>query len=189
MGFRGIERVTRINHNTIINWVREAGLSLPDAPESDEPEVTELDELQTFVGAKKNKVWLWTAVNKKTAGILAWVVGDRSSDTFEILWSIVQGWQSFWYATDGYAVYAKFIDEISHIVSKTYMTRVEGENTRLRHYLARLHRKTLCYSRVRRNVRSFPSLASSLFEVLDYPSSCLNHDLIVQRPIVILFDS
>jgi hypothetical protein len=26
------------------------------------------------------------------------------------------------------------------------MTRVEGENTRLRHYLARLHRKTLCYS-------------------------------------------
>lgn len=33
------------------------------------------------------------------------------------------------------------------IVSKTYMTRVEGENTRLRHYLARLQRKTLCYSK------------------------------------------
>jgi squalene cyclase len=29
----------------------------------------------------------------------------------------------------------------------TYMTRVEGENTRLRHYLARLHRETLCYSK------------------------------------------
>jgi len=28
-----------------------------------------------------------------------------------------------------------------------YMTRVEGENTRLRHYLARLHRQTLCYSK------------------------------------------
>ncbi|CDN14787.1 Mobile element protein [Richelia intracellularis] len=27
------------------------------------------------------------------------------------------------------------------------MTRVEGENTRLRHYLPRLHRKTLCYSK------------------------------------------
>jgi insertion element IS1 protein InsB len=27
------------------------------------------------------------------------------------------------------------------------MTRVEGENIRLRHYLARLHRKTLCYSK------------------------------------------
>ena len=30
---------------------------------------------------------------------------------------------------------------------KTYMTRVEGENTRLRHYLARLKRKTLCYAK------------------------------------------
>jgi insertion element IS1 protein InsB len=27
------------------------------------------------------------------------------------------------------------------------MIRVEGENTRLRHYLARLKRKTLCYSK------------------------------------------
>jgi len=32
-------------------------------------------------------------------------------------------------------------------VSKTYMTRIEGENSRLRHYLARLHRKTFCYSK------------------------------------------
>jgi len=50
MGFRGIERVSGINHNTIINWVRQAGLSLPDAPETTEiPEVAELDELQTAV--------------------------------------------------------------------------------------------------------------------------------------------
>ena len=27
------------------------------------------------------------------------------------------------------------------------MTRVEGENSRLRHYLARLHRQTFCYSK------------------------------------------
>lgn len=27
------------------------------------------------------------------------------------------------------------------------MTRVEGENSRFRHYLARLHRKTFCYSK------------------------------------------
>jgi len=45
--------------------------------------------------------------------------------------------------TDGYVVYPQFIDEAAHIISKTYMTRVEGENTRLRHYLARLHRKSV----------------------------------------------
>jgi insertion element IS1 protein InsB len=37
--------------------------------------------------------------------------------------------------------------DVDQIICKTYMTRVEGENTRLRHYLARLHRKTLCYSK------------------------------------------
>jgi IS1 family transposase len=40
-----------------------------------------------------------------------------------------------------------FIPDGDQIISKTYMTRVENENTRLRHYLARLHRKTLCYSK------------------------------------------
>ena len=49
--------------------------------------------------------------------------------------------------TDGYPVYPCFINQEDHIVSKTYMTRVEGENSRLRHYLARLHRKTFCYSK------------------------------------------
>ncbi|MEY2857029.1 MAG: hypothetical protein RLZZ74_1341 [Cyanobacteriota bacterium] len=49
--------------------------------------------------------------------------------------------------SDGYPVYPCFIQPEDHLVSKTYMTRVEGENTRLRHYLARLHRKTLCYSK------------------------------------------
>jgi IS1 family transposase len=44
-------------------------------------------------------------------------------------------------------VYPQFIEDVDHIVSKPYMTRVEGENTRLRHYLARLKRKTLCYSK------------------------------------------
>jgi IS1 family transposase len=63
------------------------------------------------------------------------------------LWRIVKCWQCFFYVTDRWPVYPIFIEDADHIVSKTYMTRVEGENTRLRHYLARLHRKTLCYSK------------------------------------------
>jgi IS1 family transposase len=46
-----------------------------------------------------------------------------------------------------------FINSEDQIISKTYMTRVEGENTRLRHYLARLHRKTLCYSKSEQMLR------------------------------------
>jgi hypothetical protein len=63
------------------------------------------------------------------------------------LWAIVATWHCFFYVTDGWSVYPGFIPAGDQIISKTYMTRVEGENNRLRHYLARLHRKTFCYSK------------------------------------------
>jgi len=85
-----------------------------------------------LTSVKKN-IWLWTVVNKAIAGIIAWVIGSRSAETFKPLWQIVKGWQCFFYVTDGYVVYPQFIEEADRIVNKTYMTRVEGENTRLRH--------------------------------------------------------
>ena len=42
----------------------------------------------------------------------------------------------------------------NRIICKTYMTRVEGKNTRLRPYLARLHRQTLCYSKSREMLKN-----------------------------------
>jgi hypothetical protein len=42
---------TGVNHNTIINWVKQAAIPLPDALEREEiPEIAQVDELQTFVG-------------------------------------------------------------------------------------------------------------------------------------------
>jgi len=66
-------------------------LSFPDAPKSEEiPEVIDLNELQTNVCKKRNKVWILTAVNHKQAGILAWTIGARSAETFKPLWWIVK---------------------------------------------------------------------------------------------------
>jgi len=143
------------------------------------PEITEIDELQTFVGNKNNKFWIWSGriraqcqrswsdakhrVNHQKKGIILWNIGDRSHESFEPIWQIIKCWHSFWYVTRRHSppsrltticayalrwkVYPMYIQSEDHLVSKTYMTRVEGENTRLRHYLARLHRKTLCYSK------------------------------------------
>jgi IS1 family transposase len=86
-------------------------------------------------------------VNKDKQGILEWELGDISSKTFEKLWRKINHWKCFLGITDGYKVYPLFIPDGEQIISKIYMTRVEGENSRLRHYLARLHRKTFCYSK------------------------------------------
>jgi transposase-like protein len=44
MGFRAIERVTGINHNSVINWVRQAAAAIPD-------ENYEIPETAQLVGA------------------------------------------------------------------------------------------------------------------------------------------
>ena len=120
--------------------------------------ITEIDELQTFIGSKKNQLWIWTVVNHWKPGIILWAVGDRSSETFKRLWLIVKCWHSFWYVSDGYPVYPCFTEPEDHLVSKIYMTRVEGENTRLRHYLGGAYAPDRCgataLSRIRVRIAS-----------------------------------
>ena len=56
MGFRAIERVKKVPHTTIINWLKQVGKLLPNYYDPEAiPEVGELDELETFVGSKKTK--------------------------------------------------------------------------------------------------------------------------------------
>ena len=56
MGFRGIERVKGVHHTTVIYWVKLVGELLPNADEPETiPQVSELDELETFIGSKKQK--------------------------------------------------------------------------------------------------------------------------------------
>ena len=103
MGFRAIERVKGVHNTTIMAWVKEVGELLPNAYEAETiPQVGELDELETFVGSKKaarprvavrrkgmlaveNQLWLSTAVDHFQPGILAWVLGDHSAETFNPL--------------------------------------------------------------------------------------------------------
>ena len=58
-GLRQIERVKGVHHTTVMLWVREVGEHLPDAYDPEQtPEVGECDELQTYVGSKKQDLAL-----------------------------------------------------------------------------------------------------------------------------------
>lgn len=105
------------------------------------------DEVETFIGSQKTCIWRWKAVDHFRFWHLCHLLGDRSAVTFQSLWEIVSNWQCYFYFTDGVSVYLCFIPNSDSIVSQTYMTRVQGENRRGSHYLARLHRKILSYSK------------------------------------------
>ena len=97
------------------------------------------------------------------------MIGDHSAETFESLWQLLKKWQSYFYVTDGWKVYPGFIPDGDRIVCQTYMTRVEGENTRLRHYLARNNRKTLCYSKSRTMLQHSIKLLIHYLKFWDVP--------------------
>jgi IS1 transposase len=97
----------------------------------------------------------------------------------------VSRWKCYFYVTDGWPVYPMFIPDGDQIVSKTYLTRVEGENTRLRHYLARLKRKTLCYSKSTQMLKhSIRLLIHYLkFDRVPIPASVDSYDRIRRVPL------
>jgi transposase-like protein len=55
-GFRRIERLLGVNHQSVANWVAAAAAQVPTSPpQPAESAVIELDELYTFIGQKKTK--------------------------------------------------------------------------------------------------------------------------------------
>ena len=49
--------------------------------------------------------------------------------------------------TDEYPAYKKIVPDNMHVQTKAETSAIEGLNSRIRHYLARFHRKTFCYSK------------------------------------------
>ena len=112
----------------------------------------EIDELQSFVGKKKNKQWLWLAIDSHTHQALAFHVGDRSKKSAQKLWkklpAVYRQHATFW--TDGYASYQGVIPATQHrIVTKAFRgtNHIERLNCTLRQRVSRLVRATLSFSK------------------------------------------
>jgi IS1 family transposase len=147
MGFRAIGRVLNVSNTAVLAWVKIAGVNAK-LPQTNEPvEVAELDEMHTYIGKKKVYCWIWIAVDRNGHRYLQFVCGDRSTKTGLKLWDKMKDIPIERYTSDYWASYDEFIPPEKHLKTKRETYTVEGYNCRLRHYLARLHRKTLCYSK------------------------------------------
>jgi len=75
------------------------------------------------------------------------VLGSRDRITGISLWSNVKGLAVGKVMTDYWQPYTGFVPRSQHIQSKAETFTVEGYNSLFRHFLARLRRKTKCYSK------------------------------------------
>ena len=80
-----------VGRKTIKQWFKTALQALPRFANSINPaqgdDVLELDELWSFVGNKKRQVWLWIALCRRTRQVVAYTLGDRSTQTCQQLYN------------------------------------------------------------------------------------------------------
>ena len=74
-------------------------------------------------------------------------MGDRSSETGGQLWEGIKDKGLDKIMTDYWIAYPKILPGEKHIQSKSETFTVEGYNSLFRHFLARLTRKSKCYSK------------------------------------------
>ena len=109
----------------------------------------ELDEMWSYVGAKKTGRWLGHAIDHPTGRVLAYVVGSRKEVTFLKLHALLLPSGITRYYTDKAGVYRRHLSPEQHRVGKLTMQKSARKHLTLRTRLKRLARKTLCFSRSR----------------------------------------
>jgi IS1 family transposase len=111
-----------------------------------------VDELWSFVGSKKQKVWIWLALDAVTREVVGMVMGNRSAQFAQKLWESLPGVyrQCAICYTDFWEAYRSVIPSKRHrpVGKATGLTNyVERLNNTLRQRISRLVRRTLSFSK------------------------------------------
>lgn len=112
-----------------------------------------LDELWTFVQAKRNTCWVWLALSRRNTQVIAFHVGGRDLQSAQKLWKQVPPpYRERLVMTDAYPVYERLFQEtpMQHYVGKKsegLTSVVEGANNALRQCVSYLGRKSAAFAR------------------------------------------
>ena len=114
-------------------------------------EALEFDEMGTFVGRRRCKVWLWLAVERASRRIVAWIVGSRGTATLARLWAALpkRYRRHTRYFTDAWRAYPQVLPARAHVVGKVGTRVVEALNGKLRHRCGVLVRRSRSFRKCR----------------------------------------
>ena len=109
----------------------------------------EVDEIWTFVGSKKNKVWLIYVYDRGSGEIVAYARGKRDITTVRELEARLNDLKMTYgnITMDKWQSFVKVFGSEKLNLGKKYTVGIEGNNCRLRHRIRRIVRKTCCFSK------------------------------------------
>ena len=156
ISLRGIARVTGVSWSWLQNYVNHKFSEVPRqvsvSGKTKGKLIIECDELWSFVFSKKNKFYVWLAIDRHTREIVGCYVGDRSRESAKKLWASLPGVyrQCAVAYTDFWVSYEKVIPRKRHraVGKETGQTNhVERLNNTLRQRISRLVRQSLSFSK------------------------------------------
>ncbi len=103
----------------------------------------------TPLSGRKKRIYILTFVDRETRCILAWKVSYKRTG-YEFQEMLAESVQGHDYYSDDYDAYKTVLywPSIHHpMPDKSQTYSVEGSNADFRHYLARLRRRSRCFSR------------------------------------------
>ena len=79
----GMQRLFGVAPETLMGWIKKVKIrKLSDELlDADPMDVLELDELWSFVKARRHKVWTWIVLCRRTRQVVAYVCGQRNDKT------------------------------------------------------------------------------------------------------------
>jgi len=155
ISLRGLARVFGVSRKTIKQWFKTALQALPgfaaSVDSAQDNDVLELDELWSFVGKKKRQVWLWVALCRRTRQVVAYTLGDRSSQSCQQLYNkLPESYKQCKSYSDFWDAYQNVFPKATHQAlgkEAGQTNHVERWNNTLRQRMARFVRKTLSFSK------------------------------------------
>ncbi len=139
--------VLGVSHVSVQKLIKKFGQELEDLKSENEISIVEMDEMHTYIGNKKKYCWIWIAVDRVGKKFINCSFGSRGTEIGKLLWEKLKKKEIGEVMTDHWRAYAEFLPETIHTQSKAKTYTVEGYNSILRHFLARLRRKTKCYTK------------------------------------------
>jgi insertion element IS1 protein InsB len=131
-----------------LNWIRAFATACDEKPEpTGSTIVLDLDEMWHCVKKKRQKLWIWKALDQETGRPLDWECGRRDQATVKKMVDRLASWDVNIYCTDQWGTYASVIPPDTLVQSEATTHEIERHHGRQRHGFGRFKRKSIIASK------------------------------------------
>jgi IS1 family transposase len=132
----------------VLNWSRTFAQEHQEKPEPmGRTIVLELDEMWHYLKKKRQKLWIWKALDRETGQLLDWACGRRDQAPWKRRVDRLAPGDVNVYGTDQWGTYASVIPPDKLVQSKTTTHDIERNHCRQRHWFGRFKRKSIIVSK------------------------------------------